>query len=209
MDEAFETDALGLADLCGYNAICPFFRLFKNPLPESLIPAWERSEARRGEAKIVGGFAHAPDLWHWYVDRFYGEMFYAGRVPVKYKELGRLRLSQLHGCASCNRGNRLDAKDNGLTDDQIRHIANAGHPCFDPADKAVLALADLLSLRGISNTLPGGEPQRLDADTYAALKLHFTDGHILELSLALSMLAGVAHFLFAFDLVEKEDYCEF
>jgi len=177
----------------------------KSDLPESLIPAWERSEARRGEAKIVGGFAHAPDLWHWYVDRFYGEMFYAGRVPVKYKELGRLRLSQLHGCASCNRGNRLDAKDNGLTDDQIRHIANPEHPCFSAADKAVLALADLLSLQGISGTTP----QRLDAATYDALKDHFTDGHILELSLALSMLAGVAHFLFAFELVETEDYCAF
>jgi len=177
----------------------------KSDLPERLIPAWERSMARRGEAKIIGGFAHAPEIWDWYVDRFSGEMFYAGTVPVKYKELGRLRLSQLHGCASCNRGNRLDAKDNGLTDMQIRHIANADHPCFDTADKAVLALADLLSLQSIS----GKDPQRLDMATYQALKAHFTDGHILELSLALSMLAGVAHFLFAFDLVEKEEYCEF
>jgi len=177
----------------------------KADLPESLIPAWERSVERRGEAKIVGGFAHAPELWHWYVDRFYGEMFYAGDVPTRYKELGRLRLSQIHGCASCNRGNRLDAKDNGLSDDQIRHIANADHPCFAPPDKAVLALADLLSLKGMS----GRVPQRLDTATYAALSAYFSDGQIMELSLALSMLAGIANFLFAFDLVEKEDYCEF
>jgi len=182
-----------------------FPRLSKSDIPESLIPAWERSVARRGEAKLVGGFAHAPELWHWYVDRFYGEMFYAGSVPVRYKELGRLRLSERHGCASCNRGNRLDAKDNGLSDDQIKYISDPTHACFDDADKAVLALADLLSLNGVS----GGVPQRLDAATYGALKAHFTDGEILELSLALSMLAGVANFLFAFDLVEKEDYCAF
>jgi len=184
----------------------PVFPLIKKAdLPESLIPAWERSVARRGEAKIVGGFAHAPELWHWYVDKFYGEMFYAGTVAVRYKEIGRLRLSQLHGCASCNRGNRLDAKENGLSEDQIRHIDNPDHSCFDEADKAVLALADLLSLNGVS----GGVPQRLDAPLYKALRTHFTDGQIMELSLALSILAGVANFLFAFNLVEKEEYCEF
>lgn len=182
-----------------------FPRVKKQDLPARLIPAWERSVTRRGEAKIVGGFAHAPELWDWYIDRFYGEMFYAGRVAVKYKELGRLRLSQLHGCASCNRGNRLDAKENGLSDAQIKYIGTSEHDSFDAADKAVLALADLLSLKGVSQ----GVPQRLDAQTYGALSAHFSDGEIMELALALSMLAGVANFLFAFELVETEDYCEF
>ena len=60
--------------------------------------------------------------------------------------LGRLRLYAVHGCRSRN---RLDTCDAGLTDEQIRHIDDPQHPCFDPADRAVFALADLVSLKGV------------------------------------------------------------
>ena len=132
---------------------------------------------------------------------FYQKLFYGGKAPVKYKELGRLRLSSVHGCRSCNKGNRLDAKDNGLTDAQISNIDNADADAFDAADRGVIALADLVSL--------DASGAQLDSKLYDELKLHFTDGQIVELGMVFSFLAGVAKFLFAFNLVEKEDYCEF
>ncbi len=42
----------------------------------------------------------APEMQRWYVDGFYSEVFYGGSVPVRIKELVRLRLSQIHGCAT-------------------------------------------------------------------------------------------------------------
>ena len=47
------------------------------------------------------------------------------------------------------------------------------------------------------------------ATLHERLQRHFTDAQILELGLIGGILAGVAKFLFTFDLVEKEDYCPF
>ena len=174
--------------------------LSKAELPPPMQRDWERSLARHGEAAFIGGAGHAPDLYRWYADEFYGRLFCGGEVPIRYKELGRLRLSTVHGCRSCNLGNRLDARAAGLTDEQIRRIEDPQHPCFDAADQAVLALADLVSLQGVGATL--------GAELYGALRLSFRDGQIFELGMVFGLLAGMAQFLFAFDLVEREDYCD-
>ena len=180
----------------------PVFPLLdKKDLPPELHDAWDASVARRGEARFVSGIAHAPHLFDWYSRAFYGALFRSEHVPVRAKELGRLRLSTRHGCRSCNRGNRLDAREHGLSDEQITNIDNENHPCFDAADRAVLALADLVSMHN--------DGQQLDVPTYRALSAHYSDGQIVELAMTFAFLSGMARFLFAFDLVEKEDHCTF
>jgi hypothetical protein len=42
----------------------------------------------------------APHMREWYLEGFYQRVFFAGRLPVRLKELVRLRLSLLHGCAT-------------------------------------------------------------------------------------------------------------
>ncbi|MFQ3255822.1 MAG: AhpD family alkylhydroperoxidase [Porticoccaceae bacterium] len=173
----------------------------KSDLTEPMQKAFDRSVSRRGEAKLISAMGHAPDLFDWYVDDFYQKLFYQGSAPTKYKELGRLRLSQVHGCRSCNKGNRLDAEAAGLSSGKIAAIGDIESNVFNAADKAVIQLADLMSLHA-----NGG---RLSQSLYDDLRVHFNDGEILELSLVFSFLAGMAHFLFAFDMVEREDSCQF
>jgi len=175
--------------------------LNREQLPEHMRSVWDRSEVRRGESRFIAGIGQAPEMFNWYSDDFYNKLFYGGKVPVKYKELGRLRLSEVHGCKSCNKGNRLDALENGLSDVQISQIGNPKHACFDDADQAVMSLADLVSLDGAGS--------QLSTELYQSLKSHFSDEQIFELGMVLAMLSGMARFLFAFDLVEKEDYCAF
>ncbi len=170
-------------------------------LPPELHNAWDRSLERRGEAKFVGGVGHNPELLQWYFDAFYQDLFYGGCVAVRYKELGRLRLSEIHGCRSCNQGNRLDAADAGLSVLQIEHIGDAAHSCFSASERAVLALADLVSLEAAASAMTPA--------LYADLREHFSDAQIVELGMVFGLLAGMARFLFAFDLVEKEPYCRF
>lgn len=155
----------------------------------------------RGDATLFEVFGNNPELFRWYVDRFYGELFYSGSVAKYYKELLRLRLSTLHGCRFCNQGNRQDARSAGLSEDQIDAIDNYEDGPFSDAEKSVLRLADQMAL-----TCPGGV---LDQDLHRALRQHFDDGQVLELGLVAGMLSGVAKFLFAFDLVEKETSCPF
>jgi alkylhydroperoxidase family enzyme len=171
----------------------------KSELTESMQQIYENSLERRGEAKFIGAMAHSPDLLDWYMDDFYKKLFYGGRVPIVYKELGRLRLSQVHGCRSCNLGNRLDANSAGLPSAKINAIADSDHPVFDTADQAVIKLADLMSLHA--------HGARLSQKLYDQLITHFSEGQILELSMVFSFLSGMAHFLFAFDMVEREAHC--
>lgn len=172
----------------------------RSELPKKMQAVYDKSLSRRGEAKLIAAMAHAPKLFDWYIDEFYENLFYSNNVPKIFKELGRLRLSQVHGCRSCNKGNRLDARSAGLDARKIAAIADIENEIFNDAEKAVLRLADLMSLHA--------KGARLSNSLYEDLLNHFDQGQIIELSMTFSLLAGMAHFLFAFEMVEREDSCE-
>lgn len=175
-------------------------RLPREALPEKLQAAHDRALALRGDATFIQVAGHAPQLFDWY-SRFYSEVFYGGRVPVRFKELLRLRLSTLHGCAFCNKGNRVDAAAAGITAEQLRAIDDPAAPVWNDEERAVLDIASRMSL-----LQPGGV---LDSELYARLRRFLDEGQIFELGMTMAVLTGMAKFLFTFDLVEREDYCEF
>ncbi len=176
-------------------------RVPSQALPAGLAESWQRSMALRDDATLFEVFGNRPDLFSWYIERFYGELFYGGTVPRRIKELVRLRLSTLHGCRFCNQGNRADALAAGVPAPQVEAIGDYPSGPFSDAEVAALRLADRLAL-----TDPNGA---LDTALYAQLSQHFDDGDILELGMLAGLLAGMAKFMFAFDLVEKEPCCPF
>ena len=170
-------------------------------LPEKLRADWQASMDLRGDAAFFEVFGNNPGLYDWYTESFYREVFHGGTVPRRIKELARLRLSTIHGCRFCNQGNRVDALSAGLTGAEIDALSDYENVSFSDAEKAVLRLADQMLL-----TNPDGA---LSQSLYDDLRKHFTDGELLELGLVMAVLSGMAKLLFAFDLVEKEDYCIF
>ncbi len=180
----------------------PFLgRVAHDELPDDMRAAHARSMALRGDATFFEVFGNHPELYRWYVDRFYGEVFRSGIVEQRVKELVRLRLSMQHGCRFCNQGNRVDARQAGLTVEEIDALDHYESGPFSERDMAALRLADEMRL-----TRGDGA---LDEKLYASLAEHFSDAEILELGLVLGVLAGMAKFMFAFDLVEKEANCPF
>ncbi len=179
----------------------PLKRVSAEDMPVDIRAAFDQSMQLRGDATFFEVFASHPDLYRWYTGSFYGDVFRAGLVPRRIKELVRLRLSTVHGCRFCNQGNRLDALDAGLSEADIDALANAEASHLGAAEKAALKLADQMLL-----TNPEG---RLDDALYAELRKSFSDAQILELGLVLGVLAGMAKFLFAYDLVAREDNCPF
>lgn len=175
-------------------------RLERDALPAPMQGAFDRALSIRGDATFVQVFGLAPELFEWYGE-FYQRVFYGGRVPVRIKEIVRLRLSTVHGCAFCNKGNRLDAIKAGLSEAQVRAIDDPEAPVWAPEERAALRLAGQMTL-----THPGGQ---LDGPLYQELRAHFDDAQVLELGMTMAVLTGMAKFLFTYDLVEKEDYCEF
>ncbi len=168
-------------------------------MPPAYRDRWAEAVRLRGEGTLLEVGANAPELIEWYYDRFYGEVFQHGRVDRRTKELARLKLSTLHGCAFCNRGNRVAALKAGVTADQIAALPDAADPIFSAADRAVLRLAEEKALQ----TMAGA----LDGPLYRDLHAHFDDGQIFELGMVMAILTGMAKFLFVFDLVTREADC--
>ena len=176
-------------------------RVKSENLPEDIRAAWDKSMSLRGDGTFFEVFAKHPELYRWYIEEFYGKVFQLGKVKNRYKQLLRLKLSTLHGCKFCNQGNRNDALESGLSQDQIENFENQNLDVFSKADLAVMDLAERLSMSNPNGTL--------DPSLYSRLREHFCDAEIIELGFVGSILTGVAKFLFAFDLVEKEEYCPF
>lgn len=160
---------------------------------------WEQAVRQRGEGTLLEVGANAPELIEWYYDRFYGELFHHGRVDRRTKELLRLKLSTMHGCAFCNRGNRVAALQAGVTAAEIDALTDAANPIFSAPDRAVLRLAEEIALQNMNGAL--------DAPLYRDLRVHFDDGQIFELGMVMAILTGMAKFLFVFDLVSREANC--
>ncbi len=175
-------------------------RIAPEDMPEHIRHGWERSMALRGDATWFEVMAHAPELYDWYGE-FYERLFRGGRVERVIKELARLRLSTTHGCRFCNQGNRPDALEAGVAQEQIDQLDEYESGPFSERERAALALADQMVLTNPSGTL--------DAALHERLKKHFDPAEIMELGMVMAVLTGMAKMLFTFDLVEKENNCPF
>tara|TARA_B100000700_G_scaffold325686_1_gene435123 strand:- start:15091 stop:15690 length:600 start_codon:yes stop_codon:yes gene_type:complete len=156
-------------------------------------------QEKGGDATFYEVGANAPELLKWYGEQFYKKIFYAGRVDVPTKELLRFRLSNIHGCAFCNKGNIEDARRAGISEEKLVNIMQDDNEIFSSKERAVLRLASEL----VFSNMSGG----LDKELYLQLREHFDDAQIFELGMVGGFLTGMAKFLFTYDLVEKEANC--
>ncbi|GIW05353.1 MAG: hypothetical protein KatS3mg060_0158 [Dehalococcoidia bacterium] len=72
----------------------------REELSGRLARMWDASRANGNEPRFLEVVANAPNVAEFYFDHFYGGLFFNGIAPRRVKELVRLRLSNLHGCAS-------------------------------------------------------------------------------------------------------------
>ena len=112
---------------------------------------------QRDDATMQEVGANAPELMAWYRDEFYGKLFYSGRVDTRSKELLRYRLSMMHGCAFCNKGNRV-AANQALGDQPAAAIT--WHPAEQRriATSAVVLSSLLQPFPSPSNQSPFSQP---------------------------------------------------
>ena len=174
-------------------------RVPRDSLPDWLKETHDQSSEIHGDAIRVEVAGNAPEVYEFYRQGFYPDLFYGGRADVPSKEILRFRLSNTHGCAHCNRGNRIAALEAGLTEEQLDNVMDEDHPCFDAKQRAILRLADQISLPNMQGDL--------STELYDQLRAHFDDGEIYELGVVAAILTGMAKFLFVYDLVEREPNC--
>ncbi len=163
--------------------------------------AWDTLTELTGDATFVEVFAQAPQMLDFVMNRFYGPVFFGGRVDQRYKQLARLKLSLLHGCRTCNKQNVPGALSAGFTQQQIESLAAGDAASFAPAERAVIRYAEQIALTNME-----GE---MSPALFRELREHFSEEEILELGTAMAVIAGLAKLSFALRLVETESYCPF
>jgi AhpD family alkylhydroperoxidase len=179
----------------------PLNRVPREQLPPHMQAAWDASQAMHGDTTFVAVAGNNPTMYDWYINDFYKKVFYAGRIDTRVLELVRLRLANVHGCAFCNRSDTAAALAAGISQAQVDQLPDYENGPFSEAEKAALALADVMVL-----TNPQGA---ITPALYQRCRAHFSDGELYELGMIMAVLCGMAKFIFAYDLVEKEDYCPF
>lgn len=176
-------------------------RIPRNRLPEQFHLAWDTMNQLTEEATFVEVFANNPEMLDFVMNKFYGPVFFGGKVDNRYKQLARLKLSIEHGCRTCNKQNVPGALAAGLSQAQIDAMDSFETGPFTEAEKAVLAYASEVALTNVEG--------RLTPALYKRLRAHFTDADILELGTAMAVISGMAKLSFVLNLVEKENYCPF
>ena len=179
----------------------PLQRLPREQLPPQMQKSFDGSQHILGDTTFVQVFGNAPHVFDWYMQDFYEKLFYKGRIDRRILELVRLRLANIHGCAFCNKFDRIEALGAGVPEAQIDALPDYENGPFTEREKAALALADVMVL-----TNPKGH---ITKEIHARARRHFTDGEMVELGVVMAVLCGMAKMIFAYDLVEKEDYCPF
>lgn len=179
----------------------PITRIPRDKLPPGMQRSWDGAMKLHGDTTYVEAFGNNPAVYDWYNNDFYKKLFASGRIDNRILQLIRLRLANIHGCAFCNRSDRVAAREAGIPEEQIATLAEYETGPFSEREKAALALADVMAL-----TNPKG---MLTKAIYNRAREHYSDGELMELGMIMAVLCGVAKFIFAYDLVEKEDYCPF
>ena len=89
-------------------------------------------------------------------------------------ELIKMRASQINGCAYCLDMHSKDARRNGETEQRL-YLLNAWHESslYSPRERAALAWTEALTL--IAET-------HAPDDVYEAVKQHFTEGELVNLT---------------------------
>ena len=174
-------------------------KIARADLPEDLKALWDAAMRDRDEATLIEVAGNAPEVLDWYYNSFYAQMFHGGRVEVRIKQLARIKLSTMHGCAFCNWGNSKAALADGVSQEQLNALYDPNSAVFDDRERAVLRLCEEMTLANMDGYM--------DRNLYRALSEQFDDGEIFELGVCLAVLVGMAKFLFVFDLVSREDNC--
>lgn len=179
----------------------PFNRVPREAMNARHQGSWDRSQELHGDTSFVEVMTNAPQVYDWYNDAFYRDLFASGRLDPKLVELVRLHLAGRHGCASCNRSDWAAAIAAGYSEEQLNALSDYENGPFEERERAILALADVMALDNAAAVVT--------PELYDRFKRSFSDAELVEFGVIMAVLTGMAKFILAFDLLERLRTCPF
>jgi AhpD family alkylhydroperoxidase len=121
-----------------------------------------------------------------------------GLLPVRMKELVRIRMSVAEECGYCSSLRSKRAQAEGLTEEIVVQMVDLdAAPDIDEREKAALRYADLY------------RRDEVDSDeVFEELRRHFNDEEIIELGVLCSMLDGGGKFTRSLEVLTWAQACE-
>jgi uncharacterized peroxidase-related enzyme len=122
--------------------------LEKEHAAEEVRPIYEGIEKKTG--RVINMFkvmAHKPNVLGPFLD-FYKQVWAAGALDPKIKELAYLRTSLMNGCTYCSRAHTASAKKRGVTDEQVQALKEPGgssRDIFTEEERAAIQFAERLT----------------------------------------------------------------
>ncbi|RQG99471.1 carboxymuconolactone decarboxylase family protein [Natrarchaeobius oligotrophus] len=135
--------------------------------------------------KAIKILAHRPDVARTFVDNW-NASFYEGTIDHTLKELVRAHLANLHGCEYCSSVGSNVAREQGLTDEKVRALAQ-----FESCD--LFTEEERVAIR-FAEAFYNNQHQ------YDELHEHFDDGEIIELVWFVSLQDAGEKFVTSMDL---------
>ncbi len=153
-------------------------------------------ESLGGDTRFFRFAAHAPHVVQLYWVQFYQDVFFRGLLPVRLKEIARLRLAALNGCSFCQVGDRASAIANGVTEAEVDALFADGQcASFSAAEQAAADTATCMSNFDSEGTV--------DAALKARLMQHFAPDELVELFAVIGILTGMARMLLAAGFIRR------
>jgi alkylhydroperoxidase family enzyme len=182
-----------------------FTRVPYEELDDEHRARWDLLTDLTGQATSVEVLAQHPAAADFYATAFYPHIFFNADgdmlVELKLKELFRFRMGRMHGCHVCNSGNTGTVLAAGYTQEQVDHILEPTPEHFSDQELAIIDLADLFVLQHLD--------AHLTQDLYDRLRAYFSEAQILEFGVMGAFFMGWQRFIFAYDLVPREEACPF
>lgn len=161
--------------------------------PEQLAALVDPSALDPLEQGNLRVYAHRPELAAAYA-RFMGVLRSPGLIGARLLELVRLRVAFHNQCRSCMAIRYSDAVDEGVDEDLVCQLAVPEEADdLTDAERAALLLADLLATDHL----------RIDEQTFARLREHFSEPEIVELGMHIAVYVGFGRLSSAWDMVDE------
>jgi AhpD family alkylhydroperoxidase len=158
-------------------------------LPEPFRAKVERVQELGGDPSFFQFAANARHVVDFYWTDFYQGLFFDGVVPIRVKELVRLRLAAHSGCGFCQVGDTESARKHGVEAEEIDAVMALELERFTSAEQAALRFADVTAA---AQPLQPSDPSLIDE-----LQAHFSEEQLVELFTVVGVLNGMGRMLVA------------
>ncbi|MDP4804208.1 MAG: carboxymuconolactone decarboxylase family protein [Candidatus Nanopelagicales bacterium] len=151
----------------------------------------ESVKALGGDPSFFQFAANAEHIVDFYWTDFYRKVFFGGVLPIRVKELVRLRLTLYSGCSFCQVGDSASAVEHGVTEEEIRTLLDPSLELdfLNVAERAAIRFADAVA--SLSPVMP------IQTELHNELASHFSDCELVELFTIVGVLTGMGRMLAA------------